>query len=103
MQVLRLTDDLLENVDLGADASEGTATKTFDAWYKHAVDAGVLAGTVPRSLSEFTRRVGSKLAAAEVDRIQAGGDDRAVYSDRIEDEEDVWAIGNVELEIEEDI
>lgn len=99
IQVLKLTDDLLLTA-----GKEGVAPSipTFDKWYKHAVDDNVLSGAIPRSLSEFTKRVGQKLALAEVDRIQAGGDYSAVYSDRIEDEMDVWAIGSPDLEKEED-
>lgn len=94
IQLLRLTDDQLEKPQ---------ATPTFDSWYKHAVDSNVLTGAIPRSVSEFTKRVGMKLAAAEIDRIQDGGDYSAVYSDRIEDELDVWAIGSVTLDAEEDV
>lgn len=105
LQVFKLTENLLEQYDTTGEngTPSEVATKDYDTWYKHAVDDVVLAGTASRSVSEFTRRVALKLAAAEVDRIQGGGDIKEVYSDRIEDDEDIWAIGAVQLAVEEDV
>lgn len=107
LQVLRLTDDLLIANGDSSSTSSISATVTYDKWLAHAIDSNIFSSsslpTLQRSLTEFTKRVAVKLAAAEVDRIQAGGDDRAVYSDRIEDEEDVWAIGSIEFNVEEEV
>ncbi|AMD19874.1 HCL277Wp [Eremothecium sinecaudum] len=54
-----------------------------------------------RSISDYTKRVGSRLANVERERIQAGGDAETMYSDRFDDENEIWAVGGVELKTEE--
>lgn len=98
LQIFKLTQELEENPE-----DKSKQQETFEKWFKHATEANVLPGTLGRSVSEYTKRVATRLASAEVERIAAGGDYTAVFSDRMEDEEDLWAIGSVELSIEEDI
>ncbi|ODV83450.1 hypothetical protein CANARDRAFT_29904 [[Candida] arabinofermentans NRRL YB-2248] len=50
-----------------------------------------------RSLSEYTKRIALRLAASERERIAAGGDLEAMFSDQYEDEQEIWAIGAVDL------
>ncbi|SSD58452.1 related to Translational activator GCN1 [Saccharomycodes ludwigii] len=52
-----------------------------------------------RSISEYTKRVGSRLARVERDRIEAGGDAEAMFSDRFEDENEIWAVGGVDMNV----
>ncbi|VEU21456.1 DEKNAAC102327 [Brettanomyces naardenensis] len=57
------------------------------------------AGTVlqVRSISEYVKRVATRLASVERERISAGGDMEAMFSDQFEDEREIWAIGGVDL------
>ncbi|GMM33059.1 Gcn1 protein [Saccharomycopsis crataegensis] len=50
-----------------------------------------------RSIDEYTKRIGSRLAKVERERIEAGGDVEAMFSDRFEDEKEIWSVGGVEL------
>lgn len=50
-----------------------------------------------RSITEYVKRVGSRLANVERERISAGGDKEAMFSDQFEDESEIWAIGGVDL------
>lgn len=43
-----------------------------------------------RSIGDYTKRVATRLANAERERIEEGGDDDVVFSDRREDEEEIW-------------
>ncbi|XBW36536.1 hypothetical protein QEN19_002112 [Hanseniaspora menglaensis] len=54
-----------------------------------------------RSITEYHKRVALRLAASERERIESGGDNENVYSDEIEDEREIWAIGGVDIKIEE--
>ncbi|CAI5759091.1 unnamed protein product [Candida verbasci] len=46
-----------------------------------------------RSMTEYTKRVGLRLANVERERIASGGDEETLYSDRIEDENEIWQVG----------
>ncbi|SCU87824.1 LAMI_0D07624g1_1 [Lachancea mirantina] len=50
-----------------------------------------------RSIKDYTKRVGKRLASVERERIEAGGDPETVFSDRFEDEREIWAVGSVDL------
>lgn len=50
-----------------------------------------------RSISEYVKRVGSRLAKVERERLVAGGDKEAMFSDQFEDEREIWAVGGVDL------
>lgn len=77
---------------------EDESMNIFNLWFsdKKTYEAGSTQ-IQPRSISDYTRRVGGRLASVERERIAAGGDDEAVYSDRIEDETEVWAVGGVDM------
>ncbi|KAG7814872.1 hypothetical protein KL924_001286 [Ogataea haglerorum] len=53
-----------------------------------------------RSITEYTKRVGFRLASVERERLAAGGDKEAMFSDQFEDEREIWAVGGVELQKE---
>lgn len=69
----------------------------FNAWFENASknEISSVVGTViqPRSIGDYTKRVGNRLATVERERVQAGGDDETMFSDRYEDENEVWAVG----------
>lgn len=78
--------------------------ETFNKWLNSISDNSattidnVVGGTIQlRSIGDYTRRVGVRLAGVERERIEAGGDEETLYSDRIEDEGEIWAIGGVDL------
>lgn len=50
-----------------------------------------------RSISDYTKRVGMRLAKVERERIAEGGDAETMFSDRFEDEREIWSVGGVEL------
>lgn len=50
-----------------------------------------------RSITEYVKRVGARLANVERERLSAGGDKEAMFSDQFEDESEIWAIGGVDL------
>lgn len=80
------------------DLVEDEKMETFSAWFADKPYPAANGTTVqPRSISDYTKRVGSRLASVERERIAAGGDDETVFSDRIEDESEVWAVGGVEM------
>ena len=58
-----------------------------------------ISGTVLqlRSITEYVKRVGARLANVERERISAGGDKETMFSDQYEDETEIWAIGGVDL------
>lgn len=69
----------------------------FNAWFSGAstittIDGGSIQ---PRSIGDYTKRVASRLASVERERLEAGGDAEAMFSDRYEDENEVWAVGGV--------
>ncbi|SCV00820.1 LANO_0F08724g1_1 [Lachancea nothofagi CBS 11611] len=75
--------------------------ETFESWFSQLSGSVVedsLGNSIPlRSIGDYTRRVGKRLAGVERDRIAAGGDPETVFSDRFEDESEIWAVGGVEL------
>lgn len=75
--------DLVDNPD----------STIFEQWFAAASNDGTISQQQQRSISDYTKRVAVKLAAAERDRIAAEGEDEALYSDRIEDENELWSIG----------
>lgn len=84
LAVLKLRDEGLEGV--------------FEPWIARGVfNTGPIS---QRTVQEYTKRVALRLAAAESERIAAGGD--AVFSDQVEDEQEVWSIGGIELNNEQD-
>ena len=46
-----------------------------------------------RSITEYNKRVGSRLAASERERLASGVDMDSILSDEIEDEKEIWSIG----------
>lgn len=50
-----------------------------------------------RSIGDYTKRVAVRLANVERERLEAGGDEEAMFSDRFEDEKEIWSVGGVEL------
>lgn len=51
-----------------------------------------------RSVTEYNKRVATRLAKSERERIESGGDKETIYSDEIEDENEIWAIGGIEIQ-----
>lgn len=71
----------------------------FNEWFTEAskseirnIDDSVIQ---PRSIGDYAKRVGSRLAGVERERLEAGGDAETMFSDRYEDEAEVWAVGGV--------
>lgn len=83
------------------------AAGVFDGWFAQACEpdgalaAGPTAAQQQRTVQEYTKRVALRLATAERERIAEGGD--TVFSDRVEDEEEIWAIGGIELKGEDEV
>lgn len=79
--------------------------ETFNKWFANASENSQLANAAgspvsPRSIGDYTKRVGKRLANVERERIAEGGDAEAMFSDRFEDEREIWAVGGVELKEE---
>lgn len=76
---------------------EDVEMKEFNAWFAEASKGSmttVVGATIqPRSIGDYTKRVASRLANVERERLQDGGDNEALFSDRFEDENEVWAVG----------
>ncbi|QLL32732.1 hypothetical protein HG536_0D02540 [Torulaspora globosa] len=76
---------------------------TFNSWFEKVSSGGdqlTNAAGAPvqlRSIGDYTKRVGKRLANVERDRIAEGGDAEAMFSDQFEDEREIWAVGGVEL------
>lgn len=77
--------------------------ETFNTWFsKVSCDNTYLSNAAGinvqlRSIGDYTKRVGKRLATVERERISEGGDPEAMFSDRFEDEKEIWAVGGVEL------
>ncbi|SGZ49194.1 CIC11C00000000223 [Sungouiella intermedia] len=73
--------------------------KDFAQWFEGASQgtiSTILGATIqPRSIGDYTKRVASRLANVERERLEAGGDEETMFSDRFEDEKEVWAVGGV--------
>lgn len=69
----------------------------FTAWFDAASKGPIttLIGTTiqPRSIGDYTKRVASRLASVERERLEDGGDAETMFSDRFEDEKEIWAVG----------
>lgn len=84
---------LIEDVDMNE----------FTEWFNRISDGktsldNIIGTTIQvRSIGDYTKRVGKRLANVERERIAAGGDAEAMYSDRFEDENEIWAVGGVEM------
>lgn len=81
---------------------EDVEMSEFQKWFADVNTRGSLTtvtGTViqARSIGDYAKRVGARLAGVERERIEAGGDAETVFSDRIEDENEIWAVGGVDL------
>ncbi|ONH69770.1 Translational activator GCN1 [Cyberlindnera fabianii] len=75
----------------------------FNKWFEavsakgEPLDAGNGQKIELRSIGDYTKRVGARLAGVQRERVEAGGDDETVFSDRIEDMNEIWAVGGVDL------
>ena len=71
----------------------------FNNWFADKTEFTTVIGTkiVSRSIGDYTKRVATRLAGVERDRIEAGGDAETMFSDRFEDETEIWAVGGIEL------
>lgn len=69
----------------------------FQAWLAHATEDGTAAQSL-RSITDYFKRVATRLANVERERIAAGGDAEAMFSDQFEDEQEIWAVGGVDLQ-----
>lgn len=76
---------------------EDTEMKFFSEWFDKASQNSISnpCGTViqPRSIGDYTKRVAGRLASVERERLAEGGDEETLYSDRIEDEAEIWSVG----------
>ncbi|CAN3359154.1 eIF-2-alpha kinase activator Gcn1p [Diutina catenulata] len=77
--------------DLVNDASQAQ----FHAWFDGKTEFKTVTGDaiVPRSIGDYTTRVAARLASAEREKIEAGGDADQMFSDQFEDEKEVWSVG----------
>lgn len=62
----------------------------FEKWLETA--QGKLTAQQLRSVQEYTKRVASRLAEQERERIEAGGDEETLFSDRLEDERELMRV-----------
>lgn len=76
---------------------EDAEMKEFNDWFAEASKGTIntVLGTAiqPRSIGDYTKRVATRLATVERERLEDGGDDETLFSDRYEDENEVWAVG----------
>lgn len=81
--------ELVEDKDMGV----------FKAWFAlRTLFANALGAPIqPRSIEDYTKRVAARLASVERERIEQGGDEETMFSDRFEDENEVWAVGGVDI------
>lgn len=83
---------------------EETDMRTFNSWFseisaRESSMTNAAGNTIQlRSIGDYTRRVGKRLANVERERISEGGDAETMFSDRFEDERDIWAVGGLEVE-----
>lgn len=78
--------------------------KTFDHWINSlsspTINNSIGTPIQLKSITDYTKRVAKRLATVERERIAAGGDIETIFSDRIEDEKEIWAVGGVDLDKE---
>ncbi|SCU93510.1 LADA_0G03488g1_1 [Lachancea dasiensis] len=74
---------------------------SFEGWFSGltgtTIENSVGDSIQLRSIGDYTKRVAKRLAGVERERIAAGGDLETVFSDRLEDESEIWAVGGVEM------
>lgn len=76
---------------------------TFNSWFTEISSNNTSLENVAglsiqlRSIGDYTKRVGVRLAKVERERISEGGDAETMFSDRFEDERELWSVGGVEL------
>lgn len=77
------------------------AQEDFSGWFAQAQNGPLQnsagATVQARSIGDYTKRVASRLAGVERERIEAGGDAETMFSDRYEDESEVWAVGGIDM------
>jgi len=84
-----------------------TEMESFTTWFddfsvkNSSVENLVGTAIQMRSIGDYTKRVGKRLANVERERIAAGGDAETMFSDRFEDEKEIWSVGGVELNTED--
>lgn len=83
---------------LPEESADDPPTPTFESWINQVKEDQSIPSQQLRSIQDYTRRVGMRLANSERERIDAGGDEETVFSDRIEDEMEIWAVGGIESE-----
>lgn len=81
--------------------------ETYTKWFEHVKTEVSTDGksiknaagnpVILRALDEYTKRIGTRLAKVERERIEAGGDAEAMFSDHFEDEQEIWSVGTVDL------
>lgn len=82
---------------------DDTEMNMFNAWFSSISDGKTSIDSINgttiqiRSIGDYTKRVGKRLANVERERIAAGGDAETMFSDRFEDENEIWAVGGVEI------
>ncbi|CAH2354189.1 eIF-2-alpha kinase activator Gcn1p [[Candida] railenensis] len=78
---------------------EDEKAQIFDEWFsgKETMTNALGAAIQARSIGDYTKRVATRLATVERERIEQGGDAETMFSDRFEDENEVWAVGGVDL------
>ena len=80
---------------------EEESMDTFDAWFTHLTGSTIenSIGEIIqlRSIGDYTKRVGKRLASVEREKIAAGGDAETMFSDRFEDEAEIWTVGGIDL------
>lgn len=82
---------------------EDSKLEIFTKWFDEVSSNGSTIDTVIgtklqlRSIGDYTKRVAVRLAGVERERIAAGGDEETLFSDRFEDEREIWAVGGVDL------
>ncbi|EGV63734.1 ARM repeat-containing protein [Yamadazyma tenuis ATCC 10573] len=73
--------------------------QVFNTWFDKQPDNIEVAELglkfIKRSIGDYTKRVAVRLAKIEVERIEQGGDEETLFSDRIEDEQEIWSIGGI--------
>ncbi|ODQ79468.1 hypothetical protein BABINDRAFT_180589 [Babjeviella inositovora NRRL Y-12698] len=82
---------------------EDEQATAFNEWFAKVSAVGTTVETVVgavvqlRSIGDYNKRVAIRLAGVERERIASGGDEETMYSDRFEDEGEIWAVGGVDL------
>ncbi|ODV58740.1 Gcn1p [Ascoidea rubescens DSM 1968] len=74
-------------------------SKFFQEWFEKlrsenqdSVSTIIGSKILLRSIGDYTKRVATRLAKAEREKIAAGGDEEVMFSDKFEDENEIWAV-----------